>query len=138
VVLSHGKTGRGAYPLVGAAVGIACNATNVDGANCDRSDAIFFDTLYNEGTQATTFFDDYIVWGSNLDKRNPTLTVSNACPTTPSNGPLCETWCAPCANNVHGSSTVPSVPTRLCAKFITSSNPCEATCVWPGANLPCP
>lgn len=139
VVLSHGKNKRGAYRLYSTTIGVACDAAALDGTNCDRTDAVFYDAPYNEGAINTTAFDDYIVWGSNLQKRNPAAVLPNICPTDPSGvTQLCETWCAPCTNNVHASPTVPVVPTRLCAKFITSSNPCEATCVWPGATLPCP
>lgn len=139
VVLSHGKNGRGAYLMNGSTIGATCNAATLDGTNCDRTDAIFYDAPYNEGSINATAFDDYIVWGSNLRYRNPASLLTNSCPTDPSGTiQLCEVWCAPCTNNVHGSTTVPVTPTRLCNKFITSSNPCEATCVWPGATLPCP
>ena len=133
VVLSHGPNGRGAYPLNGTAIAVACSgATLIDVENCDRSNATFFASSYNEGAQTTTHFDDYIVWGSNANKRNPVAVLPNSCPSG------CESWCAPCTVNIGATTSVPVTATRICAKFINRTSPCQATCIWPGATLPCP
>lgn len=138
VVFSHGKNVRGAFGLYDTTNTDCSPVTFIEDENCDRANLTYYDATYNEGGQTATRFDDYVVWGSNVQKRNPAVVPTTSCPTDPGGNPLCETWCAPCTSNVHGSSTVPAAPTRLCAKFITSNTPCEATCVWPGASLPCP
>lgn len=59
VIGSHGATKKGATldtsPTGGAL--IACNATNLDGENCD-GDGLFIDARLNDGETAATFFDD--------------------------------------------------------------------------------
>ena len=92
VVVSHGPDGKGAYPLEGTAVGTACGAittgNNIDDENCDDSNAIFYDTEYNDGSMPDSFFDDYIIWGSNALYRKPvpsttgTVSALTATPTT--------------------------------------------------------
>lgn len=138
-VISHGRNGRGAYPYNGSSIALACTGptgNEIDVQNCDRSNAIFYDTTFNEGSQPTTQFDDYIVWGSNAMMRNPPAVLPNACPTISGN-PTCESWCAPC--EASNSSTPPVTPTRICAKFITAPLPtCTARCIWPTADRPCP
>lgn len=133
-VVSHGRNGRGAYPGT-AATARACTGTTgneIDLQNCDRADAIFFDTTFNEGTQDTTQFDDYIVWGSNMMVRNPPVALPTACHTG-----TCESWCATC--EAANSSDVPAGAVRVCAKFMTSPLPtCTARCIWPSATMPCP
>lgn len=133
VVVSHGKNARGAYPLNGTAPIVACSGS-IEAENCDRTNRTFFDAEYNEGNQATTQFDDYVVWGSNATSRNPVNFLPNACPSST----ICEAWCAPCETG--GRSMAPNItPTRLCAKFITRNQPsCEARCIWPTATMPCP
>lgn len=126
-VVSHGKNGRGAYPM-NATVAGSCTTGFIDSQNCDRADAIFYDSDYNEGAQATTQFDDYIVWGTNKAAQRPTNLLPNSCPGA------CEAWCAPC--EIGGRSSAPGTATRLCAKFITRN--CEARCIWPTDTMPCP
>lgn len=79
VVISHGPDGKGAYPLIGTAAAKACGTgNNNDVENCDQLDAVFYDTAYNEGSNPTIFFDDYIVWASNALERTPLVSVDNA------------------------------------------------------------
>ncbi len=133
-VVSHGKNGRGAYLLNATAIVTSCPAIAggaIDANNCDRADAIFFDSEYNDGTQSTTQFDDYIVWGTNMMTRNPPAILPNACSGT------CENWCAPC--EITNTSNPPVTATRICAKFITAGMPtCTARCIWPSDTMPCP
>ncbi len=134
-VISHGKNRRGSFPANGSSIVTACagpTGNEIDIQNCDRNNAIFFDTTYNEGTQATTQFDDYIVWGSNMMVRNPPAVVPNVCHTG-----TCESWCAAC--EATNTSIAPVAATRVCAKFITAPLPtCTARCIWPTATMPCP
>lgn len=132
-VISHGRNLRGATRVNSTAASVACgaDATQIDVENCDNGNAILFDSDFNPGTQAATQFDDFIVWGTNALARNPVIALPNACPTG-----VCESWCATCQTS--GRSSPPGTPTRVCAKFIVSTTPCEATCVWPTATLPCP
>ena len=133
VIISHGPDGRGAYPLNGSTVLTACgNGSQIDTKNCDDTDLIFYDSDYNDGAVTAQFFDDYILWGSNLLQRMPTnanpYTNANACVTG------CEAWCAPCGG---GFPNLPVAPANLnapvlCSKIITSTSPCAATCVWSG------
>ena len=128
VVVSHGKNGRGAYAMNATTIAIACSGS-IEAENCDRSNATFFDSDYNEGSQAATQFDDYIVWGTNKISMRPTNLLPNSCPPG-----ICESWCAPCETG--GRSQAPGAATRLCAKFITRN--CEARCIWPTDTMPCP
>ncbi len=56
-IMSHGKTGRGGFTLYGT-VGAICDATMLDGDNCD-DDATFRSTIINSDTEGVRFFDDY-------------------------------------------------------------------------------
>ena len=139
VVVSHGRNGRGAFP-VNATAATACSgpAGSIDVQNCDRSDVFFYDSAYNEGSQPTTAFDDYIVWGTNVTQMIPTNTLPNVCPSG-----VCEPWCAPCESPPTMTQAVrsaaPGAPSRLCAKFITRNLPaCEARCIWQTLSQPCP
>jgi type II secretory pathway pseudopilin PulG len=137
VVLSYGPTANGAYPLNGTAVGAACSGSNLtDKENCDV-DTLFYDTDYNEGNQVDTFFDDYVVWGTNAGSRSSvagTLTK-----------PACSSGCAPiCATCSLSTNAPAAAQQRLCDKWVTSTSPCRATCVWAGYDssssrfYPCP
>lgn len=139
VVISHGADGRGAYPLNGTTVPASktCNASASDGMNCDDAPP-FLDGFFNDGSQVSVFFDDYIVYGSNEPSRaafNPTLYTGalSSCPTG-----TCEAWCAGCAVNYPGGGTVipPATITSgatLCRKIITSNaTQCTASCFWGG------
>lgn len=137
VVISHGPNGRGAYGMDSTAAK-SCTAGFIDTQNCDRNNAVFFDSTYNDGAQTTTQFDDYVVWGSNTAARTPVDLLPDTCPAG-----VCETWCAPCERPpsmpMAVLSTPPVAATRICAKFITRNLPtCEARCVWPTATMPCP
>ena len=93
VVLSHGINGKGAYPLIGTAVGTACGSDWYnDVANCDDTDANFYDTEYNTNTNTTAYFDDYIVWGSNALERSPSVSpdASSSGTCLSSGGTACE------------------------------------------------
>lgn len=70
VVVSHGPDGKGAWPMSGTSAAVDCGASgNNDVENCDDDDFTFYDTAYNDGTTEASFFDDYVVWGSNaLDR----------------------------------------------------------------------
>ena len=129
VVLSHGPDGRGAYPLNGNTVQIPCGfGAQIDGANCDDSDSIFYDTTYNDGVNEQLFFDDYIVWGSNALQHAAINPMVASCPIG------CEQWCAPCSGTVPNLPVSPTTMTSpvLCQKIITSISPCAATCLWSG------
>lgn len=139
VVISHGADGRGAYPLNGTTVPAskACNASASDGMNCDDATP-FLDGFFNDGTQVSVFFDDYVVYGSHENNRavfNPTLYTStlSSCPAG-----TCEAWCAGCAVNYPGGGSVIPPPTitsgaTLCRKIITSNaTQCTASCFWGG------
>lgn len=138
-VVSHGADGRGAFPLNGTAVPTskACNTSAADGENCD-ADSTFVDGFFNDGTQVSVFYDDYIVYGSHEMNRaafNPTLYTGtlSSCPAG-----TCEAWCAGCAVNYPGGGTVIPPPTitsgaTLCRKIITSNaTQCTASCFWGG------
>lgn len=131
VLVSHGPDGRGAYPLRSASIATACgtptnNENDID--NCDDNDS-FWDRIYNDGNLTASYFDDYILWSGNSLDRSSTQTVS-----TCSAG--CESWCAPCAGspaNMPATGTSAFITgANLCKKIITSSSPCQATCIWSG------
>lgn len=159
VVVSHGPDGRGAYPLSGTSpIGIPalklCNTgaagsntspppctdstmnTCIDIKNCD-DDATFFDSLYNDGTTQATYFDDYIVWGSNGGYYTTLNTTQySTCPTG-----VCESWCAACTTNFPGATASPPVSTMtpsntvLCKKVVTTNaSSCGAYCFWSVTN----
>ena len=137
-VVSHGPNGRGGYPLNAKLVGTACadNAT-IDFENCDDTNAIFYDTAYNDGNQLANVFDDYIIWGTNAPTRAPLPTTSagfgSDCPPG-----VCEGWCARCKN-----APIYSAPTIIyaCRSTILSNIPCEAQCDYAyfgaAAMIPC-
>lgn len=136
VVISHGKDGRGAFPQAATARRIACgNGAQNDVENCDDSNLIFYDTDYNDGRNAATFFDDYIFWGSNALQRTPISTSGYDCASL---GKPCEAWCAQCYPNLTiANSNMPADPSsitdaKLCQKVVTSLSPCTASCVWSG------
>lgn len=134
VVVSHGKDGRGAFPVNGTAVGLACSSTATDGHNCDASDLVFYDTPINDGNQTSTgFFDDFVVWRSNALERQPTL---NGGPMAGCSTGICALWCAPC------DPTFPPniAPYAICKRTITSSSPCQAFCeyAYPTTGSLCP
>jgi prepilin-type N-terminal cleavage/methylation domain-containing protein len=166
VVISHGPDGRGAYPVAGTAVPAlkkcnddatansspppctsSANTNCRDIENCQTGGAFngnFYDTTYNDGTNDTVYFDDYVVWGSNALQRipvNPVIYTS----TTTSNCPsgTCEAWCAACVVNYPGAgatapptgilnhATFPAI--ALCKKVVTSNaGDCKASCFWSG------
>lgn len=137
VVVSHGPDGRGAYPLYGTAVATACSTGGGDARNdvenCDDANLDFYDTAYNDGPIAATYFDDYVTWGSAALARSPVSTTFLGC------GSQCEAWCAPCAGSttdlpVITPTAAPAGLTNpvLCRKIITNTSPCQATCVWAG------
>lgn len=150
-VVSHGPDGRGAFPMSGTSVPAKkrCNndagantspppctdntmLTCIDIRNCD-DDASFFDTTYNDGTTAATYFDDYVVWGSNANLRTATNTTQySTCPVG-----VCESWCAACTTNFPGGGTTPPTSTlspsntTLCKKVVTTNaSSCGAYCFW--------
>ncbi len=131
VVISHGKDGKGAWPLNGTSVGQACAASTLDAANCDDSDMTFTDAPFNDGNQASVYFDDYVVWGSNMLDRLPT---SKGGPGAGCTG-VCQTWCAKCAGPAPAFSTY-----VVCQRTIVDASNCTALCIYgyPANNVPCP
>lgn len=156
VVVSHGPDGRGAFPLGGTAIptikqcndGVTASITSpapcplgtntscIDIENCnDTVDTTFFDTTYNDGSEAAQYFDDFVVWGSNALVRPPVNTaLYSTCPAG-----TCEAWCAACGTSYPGaSSTAPPAAittgtATLCRKVITTnSTTCSASCFWAG------
>ena len=156
VVLSHGPDGKGSFPIFGTAVATACGAsTHVDTANCNDSDAIFHDTAYNDGLVTAQFFDDFVLWGSNITARSRSTWhnagVAQVAPTAASDCPVgsCESWCAQCKTNMgagglaYNSATWSSGTQVLCSRIIINTTPCEAVCIWGGTTttprgLKCP
>ena len=145
VVVSHGPNGNGAFPFQGAAK-TTCNVfIGIDSANCDDGDATFYDSAYNDGTIAAQFFDDFVVWGSNVLSRSRSAWYSGgalqAAPTAASDCPAtsgCEPWCAQCKTNIgagglaYNSGTWTAGTQVLCSRIVMNSTPCEAVCVWGG------
>lgn len=133
VIISHGPDGKGAFPLYGTSATVPCgSSSNNDVENCDDGNLIFYDSLYNDGNTATTFFDDYVVWGSNSLQRSPTPDggIGNGCSGT------CALWCAPC-DPVY----LPlNEPYTLCKRTLVNASPCRALCeyAYPEQNIPCP
>ncbi len=60
VVFSSGKDGKGTHRRRGEATA-ACNTGAKDGENCD-GDITFRDTAMNDGTNASLYFDDLVLW----------------------------------------------------------------------------
>jgi prepilin-type N-terminal cleavage/methylation domain-containing protein len=141
VVLSHGSNGMGGYPLNAKALATACtdNGT-IDFENCDDANALFYDTTYNDGSQSTSFFDDYIIWGSNLLGRLPSPASAATAAGMGSGCPpgICENWCAICKNTpIYPAPTI----NYACRSSILATNPCEAQCTYAyfgaAAAIPC-
>ena len=157
VVVSHGADGRGAFPLQASTIPssklcnnsatansspLPCTSSSstvcIDIENCNN-DIYFYDTAYNDGTQASLYFDDYIVWGSYALQGMPFVTSPyTLCPTG-----VCENWCATCAINYPGGGA--AVPTTLLSnpylykKVInTNSTTCSAVCFWGGNSVTLP
>lgn len=133
VLISHGPDGKGAWPMNGTSVTTACGATsNNDVENCDDANVTFYDTQYNDGDQASTFFDDYVLWYSNLLDRTPSTLggVGTGCTGN------CELWCAICDTGYPPMQS----PAMICKRSIVSTSPCKALCEYgyPTANVPCP
>lgn len=134
VVISHGPDRRGAFSMERTSVSIACGSTSKnDVENCDDANLTFYDSAYNDGGTESTFFDDYVVWGSNALDRIPTAMggVGTGCPAG-----TCEMWCVTCDSNRPPLST----PNVICKRTITSTSPCKALCeyAYPTANVFCP
>ena len=138
-VVSHGPDGKGAFPLRGKTQ-IPCIAgPQNDVVNCNFGNGTdFWDTAYNDNpNQPNQFFDDFIVWGKTQFAKPAMPVNSSSCPVG-----RCESWCAPCAGMVPnipyiddgGSGMYAHMaanPNRgLCQKIITSTSPCQATCIW--------
>lgn len=157
IVISHGPDGRGAYPANATALpsNKLCNTsatansspppctssastTCIDIENCNN-DGVFFDTTYNDGSIAASYFDDYVVWGSN-DLFRKTIKPDLYFKTSTSNCTgACENWCASCAVNYPGTDTsnIPPLPINgnavLFRKVLTSASAtCSASCFWSG------
>ena len=157
VVVSHGPDGRGAFPLQASTIPssklcnnsatansspLPCTSSSstqcIDIENCNN-DIYFYDTAFNDGTQASLYFDDYIVWGSYALQGMPFVTLPyTICPTG-----VCENWCAACATNYPGGgATVPT--TILTNPFLykkvinTNSTTCTAVCFWGGTQVAVP
>ncbi len=131
VVLSHGADGKGAYPLRGTSVAVSCGSSTAnDVGNCDDANVIFYDTAFNDGSQESTFFDDFVVWKSNHLDRIPTTLGGPGAGCSSS----CEMWCAPCANSPAAT------PSMICDRHIASTSPCEAQCIYayPEDGVLCP
>ena len=143
VVVSHGPDGRGAFPLNGTAVALLCSGDNApapcdtaalagscnDIENCDNADTVFYDTTYNDGDLPATYFDDYVVWGTNanaLPLVDSTMYDGTGCPVG------CAAWCAPCTKDLPDTGVIPvNNRVSLCQKVVNLTN-CTATCYWSG------
>jgi len=64
VILSHGQDSKGSYLFggIGAQAASCGTAGTQDEENCDDLNALFRDTLFNDGQTTANFFDDLIVW----------------------------------------------------------------------------
>ncbi len=130
-VVSYGPDGEGAFRYTDTSVATPC----VSGGNEDyryncNEDGSFRDLQWNDGLyHYARRYDDMMVWGSNENDRPP---VTTGQPPLCATG--CEAWCAPCSNNLNtGAPANLDVATRnLCRKYVTSTSPCQATCVWSG------
>lgn len=76
VVISTGPDAKGAWPMQGSEPSTGCGTSNNnDVENCDDDDLTFYDNddvSYVDTGDANSFFDDYVVWGSNaLDVMPP-------------------------------------------------------------------
>lgn len=59
VLVSHGRTGEGAYSYGGNEISVCPNMTTLDGENCD-DDEEFMITLVNSEANLADFYDDYV------------------------------------------------------------------------------
>lgn len=136
VIVSHGPNGAGAYPQNGTAPGVPCGGDN-EYANCANTNNVFWDADFNDSKNSPGYFDDLVVWGSNVSDMPPVDITATVTPTSCVGS--CEAWCAPCIQNLPVLSTPApggmennGMPAVLCRKIITSASPCEATCIWSG------
>ncbi len=81
VLLSHGPDRKGAYSKTGNIL-VACDATTLDGENCNGDD-IFRTARFTNSTVAADFYDDFVTWYS--QDKNP---VASAESTPCLSGPL--------------------------------------------------
>lgn len=133
VVISHGADGKGAYPLHGTAPAVACGVSvSSDVENCDEDDLNFYDSPFNDGDNPITFFDDYVIWGSNMLDRMPSSNGGEGAGCTSG----CALWCARCDENYPPLNS----PSVICRRTITQTSPCTALCeyAYPTENIPCP
>jgi len=158
-VVSHGADGKGGYAFNSTTQTIACTAGAIDSGNCDDGDAIFYDAAFNDGdSTSASFFDDYIIWGSNKLNRAPVLSPTSGYTSAGYGGlsgttcpaGVCEAWCAPCFNQpIYTPDPAAANPMQIyvCSSTITSAAPnCEAKCIYgymgdainnPGIKQPC-
>lgn len=62
VILSHGRTGNGSFPLGASANrSVPCSANALDRNNCSDT-RVFRSTLVNADVEGNRFFDDYVVF----------------------------------------------------------------------------
>lgn len=76
VLISAGKSHRGAYSAKMGTLFSACDATNKDKENCD-ADGIFTDAVYNDGSTAANFFDDIVLWNTRMTLFETVSTTSS-------------------------------------------------------------
>lgn len=76
VLVSHGRSHKGAYSARAGTLITACDATNKDRENCD-ADGIFTDAVFNDGDVAANFYDDMIKWNTRM-RLFDTVSVSGA------------------------------------------------------------
>jgi len=77
VILSHGQDRKGSYLFTTGAVAEGCGAGTQDQENCGSiapgvEDALFRDTLFNDGQVGANFFDDLIKWKAGPSAAPPT------------------------------------------------------------------
>jgi type II secretory pathway pseudopilin PulG len=66
IIGTHGATSKGAIAQDTQTVLIACDGANLDGENCDFNDGLFYDAPFDEGENAASFFDDYVLWDTRM------------------------------------------------------------------------
>lgn len=79
-IISVGATRNGGYGAKSGAALDACDAAALDGENCDNTDGVLMDALYNNGDVAASFFDDLIRWETVDVLYNVQLTVGTSLP----------------------------------------------------------
>jgi len=153
IVLSHGRDGKGAYPLLSTASipAVPCgSSSNIDTQNCDGG-FNFYDAEYNDGSQADYFFDDYVLWGSNGLKKMPSTNTTAGIGSDCASG-VCEAWCARCLNAPAYTAPVTNgtFSSYVCQSNVVSNSPCQANCIYAyfdkngnnssgkPLNIPCP